>query len=118
MSTHRYPRTARLNELLHQIVAEEIERLDDERLDLVTVMSVEVEPDLRHATVYVDTPTGADRDEEMLAALGDHRVALQKAIGQQARIKRTPQLAFRVDEVERSAGRIEDVIRHLHPDDQ
>ena len=117
MSTHRYPRTARLNELLHQIVAEEIERLDDERLDLVTVMSVEVEPDLRHATVYVDTPSGADRDEEMLEALTDHRVALQKAIGQQARIKRTPQLAFRVDEVERSAGRIEDVLRHLHDDD-
>ncbi|MGZ4886952.1 MAG: hypothetical protein ACXVJK_04325, partial [Candidatus Aminicenantales bacterium] len=37
----------------------EIERIDDERLDLVTVMTVEVEPDLRHATVYVDTPTGA-----------------------------------------------------------
>jgi len=67
--------------------------------------------------VYVDTPSGADRDEEMLEALTEHRVALQKAIGQQARIKRTPQLAFRVDDVERSAGRIEDVIRHLHDDD-
>ena len=114
MSTHRYPRTARLNELLHQIIAEEIERLDDERLELVTVMTVEVEPDLRHATVYVDRPTGADGDDEMLEALQDQRVALQKAIGRQARIKRTPQLAFRVDEVERSAGRIEEVIRHLH----
>jgi ribosome-binding factor A len=117
VSSHRYPRTARLNELLHQIIAEEIERLDDERLDLVTVMSVEVEPDLRHATVYVDTPLGAERDDEMLAALHDHRVVLQKAIARQARVKRTPQLAFRADEVERSAGRIEDVIRHLHNDD-
>lgn len=117
MSTHRYPRTARLNELLHQIIAEEIERLDDERLDLVTVMNVEVEPDLRHATVYVDTPFGADRDEEMLEALHDHRVALQKAIGRQARIKRTPMLAFRPDVVERNAARVEDVLRHLHDDE-
>ena len=116
MSSHRYPRTARLNELLHEIVADAIERIDDERLDLVTVMSVEVEPDLRHATVYVDTPTGAERDEEMLAALHEHRVALQKAIARQARVKRTPQLTFRADEVERSASRIEDVIRHLHND--
>ena len=85
-SSHRYPRTARLNELLHQIIAEEIERIDDDRLELVTVMNVEVEPDLRHATVFVDSPTGAERDEEMLAALHDHRVALQAAIARQARI--------------------------------
>src|SRR3954453_14210618 len=108
-SSRRYPRTARLNELLHQIVAEEIERIDDERLDLVTVMSVVVEPDLRHATVYVDTPTGAERDEEMLAGLAEHRIALQKAIARQARVKRTPLLAFRVDEVERQAARVEQV---------
>jgi ribosome-binding factor A len=46
--------------------------------------------------------------------LSEHRVALQSSIARQARIKRTPQLAFRVDQVERSAGRIEDAIRHLH----
>jgi len=114
MSSHRYPRTARLNELLHQIIAEEIERIDDERFDLVTVMSVEVEPDLRHATVYVDTPIGRDRDEEMLAGLQDHRIALQKAIARQARVKRTPLLTFRVDEVERQAARVEEVLRDLH----
>ena len=113
-SSHRYPRTARLNELLHQIVAEEIERIDDERLDLVTVMNVEVEPDLRHATVFVDSPTGEDRDEEILEALAEHRIALQAAIGRQARIKRTPMLAFRPDTVERQAARVEDVLRGLH----
>jgi ribosome-binding factor A len=110
----RYPRTARLKELLRQIVAEEIERIDDERLDLVTVMNVEVEPDLRHATIFVDTPIGAARDEEMLAALDEHRVRLQAAIARQARIKRTPLLAFRADEVERSAGHLEDLLRELH----
>src|SRR5438067_9411827 len=108
-SSHRYPRTARLNELLHQIIADEIERIDDERLDLVTVMTVEVEPDLRHATVFVDTPTGEQRDAEMLEALQEHRIALQAAIGRQARIKRTPMLAFRPDDVERQAARVEEV---------
>ena len=111
---HHYPRTARLNELVHQIVAEELERIDDDRLELVTVMSVVVEPDLRHAVVFVDTPTGADRDEEVLAALGDHRPRLQSAVARQARIKRTPLLEFRPDVVERSAARVEDVMRHLH----
>jgi ribosome-binding factor A len=114
---HPYPRTARLNELLHQIVADAIERLDDPGLELVTVMSVEVEPDLRHAIVYVDTPLGETRDEEMITALEAHRVALQAAIARQARVKRTPMLTFRPDPVERSASRVEDVLRHLHNDE-
>ena len=102
---------------MHQIVADAIERLDDRRLELVTVMSVEVEPDLRHATVYVDTPLGEARDDEMIAALESHRVALQAAIARQARVKRTPTLTFRPDQVERSASRVEDVLRHLHDDE-
>ena len=116
-SQRRYPRTARLKELLHQIVAEEIERIDDERLDLVTVMSVDVEPDLRHATVYVDTPSGKKRDKEMLEALHEHRIRLQASIAKQTRIKRTPLLAFRADEVERSAGRLEELLRRLQDDE-
>jgi ribosome-binding factor A len=114
----RYPRTARLKELLLQIVAEEIERINDERLDLVTVMSVDVEPDLRHATIYVETPSGAERDEEVLAALHEHRIRLQASIAKQARIKRTPLLAFRADLVERSAGRLEDLLRNLQGDER
>jgi ribosome-binding factor A len=114
---HPYPRTARLNELLHQILADAIERLDDAHLDLVTVMSVEVEPDLRHAIVYVDTPLNEASDDEMIAALESHRVALQASIAREARVKRTPTLTFRPDPIERSASRVEDVLRHLHDDE-
>jgi ribosome-binding factor A len=114
--THPYPRTARLNELLHEILADAIERLDDPRLELVTVMSVEVEPDLHHATVFVDSPVGESRDDEMIAALESHRVALQGAIARQARVKRTPTLSFRPDQIERSAARVEDVLRQLRDD--
>ena len=109
-----FARMARVNELIHEIVADELERVDDERLDLVTVMSVEVEPDLRHATVYVDTPEGGERDEDVLAALQDHRTRLQAAVARQARLRRTPELAFRPDEVARSAARVEDILRGIH----
>lgn len=116
-SQRRYPRTLRLNELIHQILAEALERIDDDRLYLVTVMSVEVESDMRHAIVYVDTPEGDERDESMLAGLNDHRVALQRSVGRQARMKRTPLLTFRPDEVERGAARVEQVLRHLDEPD-
>jgi ribosome-binding factor A len=110
---HPYPRTARLNELVRQILADELERTDDERLQLVTIMSVVVEPDLRHATVLVDTPEGAERDESVIEALNEVRIRLQRAIASQARMKRTPVLTFKPDTVEREAGRVEDVLRDL-----
>jgi ribosome-binding factor A len=113
----RYPRTARLNELVQQIIAEELGVIDDDRLVLVTVMSVQVDADLRHATVYVDTPEGADRDVDVLEALDENRKRLQGAVGRQTRLKRTPMLAFRADQVERNAALVEDALRNMERDD-
>lgn len=118
-----YPRTARLNQLLQEIVAEEIERLDDERLGLFTVVGVEVDPDLRHAVVWY-TAWGLDEIEapddaasvELAEALVEHRPRLQRAIGRQARIRRTPELSFRPDAVIRQAERVEQILRDLGDD--
>ena len=112
-----YPRTARLNQLFQEILAEELERIDDERLELVTIMSVDCEGDLRHATVYYDTLGGEDDDEMVLEALTQHRHALQSAIGRQARVKRTPELVFKPDAVGRGAARLEEVLREIHKGD-
>ncbi|HSL56677.1 MAG TPA: ribosome-binding factor A [Acidimicrobiales bacterium] len=111
--SHRYPRTARLSRLFHEIVAEELERIDDERLELVTVIDVDVDQEVRFATVLVASPSGPEGDAQMLAALADHRVRLQAAIGRQARTKRTPELTFVPDPVTRSAAQIDDLLRQL-----
>jgi ribosome-binding factor A len=110
---HPYARVTRVSELVHQILADELERIDDDRLELVTVMSVSVEPDLRRAVVVVDNPDGADRDVEVFESLGEHRWLLQAAVGRQARLKRTPTLTFQPDAVGRSAHRIESVLRTI-----
>ena len=108
-----YPRVVRLNQLIHEIVAEEIERIDDDRLELVTVIRVAVEPDMRHAVVFYDTLSGPDEDDDARAGLAAHRVRLQAAIGRQARIKRVPELTFRPDEAERTAARVEEILSQL-----
>jgi ribosome-binding factor A len=113
---HDYPRTARLNELILHIVAEEVELIDDERLELATVVAVESEPDLRHAIVYASSLRGEDGDAEVVEGLADHRKRIQKAIGRQARFKRVPELEFRKDEVTRGAARIEKILRDLDVD--
>ena len=104
----RYPRTARLNHVVHEVVAEELERIDDDRLDLMTVTGVEVDPDLRHATVWLSSLS-----PESAEALGRHRVRLQAAIGHQMRMKRTPELRFRADPAVASGQRVEDILRRL-----
>ena len=115
---HDYPRTARLNQLVQQIVAEELERIDDERLTLVTVVDVVCEADLRNATVYVTGLGGPEDDEAIVEALGHHRTHLQAPINRRTRLQRTPELIFAADEVTRSATRIETILRDLQVDDQ
>lgn len=93
-ATARYPRVARVNRLLLEVVAEELERLSDgdERLRLLTVTAVDAEPGLRHATVLL-----ASLEEPAEEALAEARVRLQGAIARQVRLKRTPALVFAPD---------------------
>jgi ribosome-binding factor A len=104
-----YPRTARVSELCREILADALERIDDRRLDLVTITHVAVEPDLRRAVVSYSA-LGRDEDEAARALAG-HRTRLQGAIARQARLKRTPELRFEVDQVIEQGARIEDALR-------
>src|SRR5581483_4610853 len=99
MPDRRYPRTARINKLLQEVLADELERVsgDDERLRLATITAVEVDPDLRHAKVLFDPGLGPGVTDEVAEALLELRVRLQAAIGRQVRMKRTPQLSFLSD---------------------
>ena len=112
-----YPRTARLNRLFQEILAEELERVDDERPDLVTITAVDCDSALVRAVVLYDNPGGEDDDAEVLEALAEVRTRLQSAIARQARVKRTPELVFRPDDVLRGAARLEEVLRDLRDDE-
>ena len=97
-----YPRSLRVNQVLRQVLAEELERLADadERLRLVTVTSVDTAPDLRQATVYLSSLS-----DDAAEALAERRAQLQRAMGRQVRMKRTPQLDFEVDPAVVAGGR-------------
>lgn len=108
-----YPRTARLNALVLEILAEELERIDDERLSFVSLTSVVVDGDLMRAAVHYDHSRGEDAEEEIQAAFESLRPRLQSAIGRQATMRATPVLTFSLDGVLRDAQRIEQVLRGL-----
>ncbi len=114
-SPTQVPRTARLNELVREILGEQLERIGDERLEMVSITAVDVDADLNRGIVYFDSLAGADGDEEVLEAFAELRVRLQGALGRQMRARKTPILDFRPDEVLRSAERIDDLLRSLPP---
>ena len=108
---HRYPRSARLNETLREVIAEELVRIDDERLAFVTITKIDVDNELNRAIVYFDSLQGEEGDAPILEVLEEHRRRIQSSINRQMRTKKTPVLVFRPDDVIRSAERIEDILR-------
>ena len=117
-SARQFPRTARLNELLREILGDELERLDDDRLQMVTITAVDIEGDLRHARVFYVSLQGEEGDEEILEAFADLRKRLQSSIARQARMKRTPELSFAPDPGVREGAKIESLLAEPpKPDD-
>ena len=110
-SFHGYPRTARLSEVLREVIGDELTRIDDERLDLVTITAIDVDPEMNRAIVYFDSMFGEEGDEGVILALNEFRPRIQASINRQMHARKTPILSFRPDEVIRSAARIEELLR-------
>lgn len=109
----QYPRMARVNELLREVLAEALVDIDDDRLVDVAITNVTTESDLGSAVVHYDVLSGAEADDEVIEALEELRPRLQATINRETHLKATPRLTFAPDPVVRSAARIEDVLRGL-----
>ncbi len=112
----RFARTLRVNEVVHEALADELERLSDPRLTMVTVTGVEVSPDLRHAIVfYADL---GRHDDATVAALRSAAPHLRGALGNEVRLKYVPKLHFREDPAIERGQRVEEILRGLHRADR
>jgi ribosome-binding factor A len=105
-----YRRTARLNKLILEVLADQLERFadSDERLRLATVTGVEITPDLSNATIYMSS-----FESQLEEGLAEHRIQLQAEIGRQLRIKRTPKLQFVADPAMVEGAKVEEILRRL-----
>jgi ribosome-binding factor A len=107
----KYPRSARVGETLREIIAEDLVRIDDERLSFVTITGVDVDPELNRAVVFFDSLAGEEGDEEITEALAEYRVRLQSSVARQIKAKKTPILSFEPDMAIRSSERIDEILR-------
>ncbi len=109
---HSYPRAARISETVREVVADELMRIDDDRLAFVTVTAVDVDSEMNRGIVFYDSLQGSDGDEQIVEALNEHRKRLQRAIADQVHARRTPILQFKPDETIRAANRIDELLRN------
>jgi ribosome-binding factor A len=114
-TNRHYPRTARLNALLQQIVADHLGRADDDRLGFLTVTGVEVDAELGRAVVYLSTLDVDDAaDAELLGVLAEeYRKPIQADIARSARLRKTPEVVFALDPAVRTGARIDEILAGL-----
>jgi ribosome-binding factor A len=106
-------RPERVAEEFREILAEEIPQLKDPRVGFVTVTRVEVTPDLRRATIFY-TVMGKDRDHRATrAGLQSARSHLRAVLGQQVRLKFTPELEFEEDIGLAQVERVTELLRQI-----
>jgi len=110
-------RMRRVNSTIREVLADEIERMSDSRLELVSVTAVDTARDLRKATVFIDVLGDDDRDEALDALRGAAK-RLQAVVGAQVRIKYTPTLEFQMDPAVTGGQRIEAILRGLKGDEE
>lgn len=110
-------RVERVSDLIKQQVSNIISNdLKDPRVGFVTVTSVDLSRDLRHAKVYISV-MGSDEDRERtMEALNRASGFMRTSLGNKIRIRHIPELLFRYDDSYEYAARIAVVMKQIEPE--
>jgi len=96
MPKHRHERiTERIRQILSEVIAF---RLKDPRVGFVTVTRVKVAPDYTKATVFLSILGAESEERDTLRALQHARGHIQSELSSRIRIRRHPEIAFKIDE--------------------
>lgn len=107
-----YARTDRVGELIRQIIAGQVERIGDERLELVSITGVQVDNELEKAVVYYDL-FDVDAADEVDAAWWEAKGKLKSAVGREAHLRRVPDLVFELDPSIAAGARVDELLTGL-----
>ncbi|HQZ14966.1 MAG TPA: 30S ribosome-binding factor RbfA [Acidimicrobiia bacterium] len=117
MAHKSYSRVSRVNHLIQEVLAEEIELIDDDDLVMVTVTGCDVSPDLRHAKVFVSAFGDSDKRDRAISALQKNKGKLKRAMSASTRMKFLPELHFLADPSIDIGFKIEKIIKEVHDKD-
>jgi ribosome-binding factor A len=100
-------RMRRVDEAIRQVIGEAVGGLRDPRVGFITVTDVKTSADLSHARVFVSVLGDDAQRESSMAGLRSAHGHLQRRIGSELKLKRTPTLEFVYDDTLDRALRVE-----------
>lgn len=115
MTKHRIPR---LNEQLKREISEILRRaVRDPRIAAPpTVTAVEVSQDLWSAQVYVRVAGDEPAQQQVLEGLASAAPFIRRELGRLLRVRRVPELHFRLDRSLEHARRVEELLSRVLPE--
>jgi ribosome-binding factor A len=114
-----YPRTARINAQIQRELAELIrDELRDPRVKGVTLTSVEVSPDMRHARIHVSVLALDGKPTEAAKALNGAAGKLRHILKARLKLRHIPELHFHGDVTAASAEHVNKLIRDARDEDR
>ena len=114
-----FSRAERVADLLKEEVANMLlfEIKDPRVQGLVTVVSVKVTKDLRHADFFVSVLGGDEKERQAMIGLGKAAGFIRKSLGRRIRMRRVPELHFKLDETLKNQEHLEQLFRKIHEED-
>jgi ribosome-binding factor A len=107
----------RVDEAVREVLGDAVSQdLKDPRVGFVTVTEVRTSPDLRQARVFVSVFGTVEEQQATLDGLRSAHGILQSRIARELRLKRTPALAFELDDTAERAARLEALIEDVTED--
>jgi ribosome-binding factor A len=112
-------RTSRVSDLVRAELADLLLRsVHDPRIRLVSVVDVDVSPDLRRALVRVSALGEEEQRLETVEALRHARGFLRTELANRLRMRVTPELVFELDRGAEHSQKISDLLESLHGSDE
>ncbi len=109
-------RRERIQEEIKKIVSHILQHeVKDPNVGFVTVTSVELSGDFRHAKVFVSILDDKQKQRETLAGLEKATGFIRSELGKQIRLRHVPELVFVFDESIEHGDHINKLLKELNP---
>ena len=111
-----FSRSERVADLLREEVGNMLlfEIKDPRVQGIVTVVSVKVSKDLRHADFFVAVHGGEKKEQAALRGLVSATGFIRKSLGRRIRMRRVPELHFRLDRTIKAQEEMERLFKRIH----
>lgn len=111
----RSRRIEKINALIQETLAYEIQKTITAELDIITVTAANVSSDLRSVKVSIDVLGSEDKQKQIIKTLNEHKRQLQNSLAK-LQFQYTPVINFAIDLGAKNVAEVEAILDNLKKD--